>query len=190
MQTEPYVFKQVEAHGTIFKYNFSSIYFDMKDDVVQKVSGDFLPLPPGHTISWLLADGIIAVVSLLFFLFAPIVILLLALFRRKKNINTSIPVRRTRSFYAIFVFSGTTLLINNALPVIRMLANNYRSFSEVRLYIMLNYPIVLIAVAAGVLTAFFGIKSGQSKKRRWLFIISVVLLTALTAVLYKWQFII
>lgn len=188
VQTAPYVYKQVEAHGAIFKYNFATVYFEMKDDFVQRISGDFLPLPSGHTLSWLLVDGIIAVVSMLFFMCAPIVILILALFRRKKNTDASVPVGRTRSFYTVFVLSGTALLINNAILVIRMLANNHRSFSEVRLHIIFNYPIVLIAVATGVLTAFFGKKVGQSKKRWYLFVVSTVLLTALIAVLFKWQF--
>ena len=188
VQTEPYVYKQVEANSSFFKYNFATVYFEMKDDVVQRVSGDFLPLPLGHTLSWLLTDGIIAAVSMLFFLLAPIVIMILALFRRKKNPEASAPVRRAQRFYAIFVLSGTALLINNAVLVIRMLANNYRSFSEVQPHIILNYPIVLIAVTAGVLTALFGKKAGQSKKRWLLLVISAFLLTALIAVLFKWQF--
>lgn len=188
VQTAPYVYKQVEAHGAIFKYNFNTMYFEMKEDAVQRISGDFLPLPTGHTLSWLLADGIIAAVSMLFFLLVPIVILLLSLVHRKKKMDVSDPVLRTRRFYAIFVMSGTALLINNAILVIRMLANNYRYFSEVRPHIMLNYLIVFIAVAAGVMTAFFDKKTGQSKKHCWIFVVSVVLLTALMAVLFKWQF--
>ena len=188
VQTAPYIYKQVEANGAIFKYNFGTVYFDIKDGTVQRVSGDFLPLPTGHTLSWLLVDGIIVTVSMLFFLCTLIVILILTLFRRKKNSDASALVRHIRRFYVIFVSSGAALLINNAILVIRMLVNNYRSFSEVRLHIILNYPIVLFAVAAGVITVFFGKKSGQSKKRWFFYIFSVGLLTALIAVLFKWHF--
>ncbi len=188
VQTVPYVYKQFEANSSFFKYNFGTVYFEMKEGTVQRVSGDFLPLPSGYTTSWLLADGIIVAVGMLFFLLAPIVILILALFRRKKNPEASAPVRRAQRFYAIFVLSGTALLINNAILVIRMLVNNYRSFSEVQPYIIFNYPIVLLAVAAGVMTMFFVKQVGHSKKCWSLVLASGILLTALIAVLIKWQF--
>ncbi|PKM84448.1 MAG: hypothetical protein CVU86_07285, partial [Firmicutes bacterium HGW-Firmicutes-11] len=186
-QTAPYVFEQLEASGTLFEYNLATIYFEMKDDEVFRISSDFVPLPPGHSLPWLLADGVFALASTLFFLLVPFIIVIHALVQRRRRVESSAAVRSMRRYYAGFVLLGTALLANNLILVFRMLANNFRSFSEVSLQVLLNNPIALMAIAAGVM-AFVKGRSAASRKQQILFAVTAVLLIALIVILWKWQF--
>ena len=186
-QTAPYVFEQLEASGTLFEYNLATIYFEMKDDEVLRISSDFVPLPPGHSLPWLLADGVFALASTLFFLLVPFIIVIHALVQRRRRVESSAAVRSMRRYYAGFVLLGTALLANNLILVFRMLANNFRSFSEVSLQVLLNNPIALMAIAAGVM-AFVKGRSASSRKQQILFAVTAVLLIALIVILWKWQF--
>jgi hypothetical protein len=187
-QIEPFVFRQTDADGAVFQYNFKSVYFEMDGGAVRRLSGDFLPLPAGHTVPWLLADALATLVCVLFLLFAPFIILSCSLRRRKKIAGLLATDRRMHALYAIFVLSGTLLLINNVILIWRMLSNNYRSIAEVLPQILINDAVALITIAAGVMTAVFG-KTSASKKQRVLFVISAALLAVFIAILIKWQFI-
>jgi CubicO group peptidase (beta-lactamase class C family) len=187
-QIEPFVFRQTDADGAVFQYNFKSVYFEMDGGAVRRLSGDFLPLPAGHTVPWLLADALATLVCVLFLLFAPFIILSCSLRRRKKIAGLLATDRRMHALYAIFVLSGTLLLINNVILIWRMLSNNYRSIAEVLPQILINDAVALITIAAGVMTAVFG-KTSASKKQRVLFVISAALLAVFITILIKWQFI-
>ena len=160
----------------------------MNDGAVHRMSGDFLPLPAGHTIPWLWADAIAAVVCVLFFLIAPFIFVIRSLRRRKKNAGSPVLDRRIQEAYVILVLSGTALLCNNVVLVWRMLSNNFRSFAEVLPQIVINDALGLIALAAGIAAVIPG-KNGPSKKQRVLFVISAALMAVFIAVLMKWQFI-
>lgn len=186
VQTAPYVFKQVEADGAIFKYHFNTVYFEIKDGIVQRVSGDFLPLSSGHTIPWLWVDGIIAAVCILFFMFSPVIFLISA--RRKRNLEKSDVIRRTQKLYMALVLCGTGLLINNAILVLRMLSNNYRSFTEVRVHVLLNYPMTAVAAALAIIFALQLKKSPPSKRQQRLWAVSAIILVLFVWLLVKWAF--
>jgi CubicO group peptidase (beta-lactamase class C family) len=187
-QIAPYLYERVEADGSIFKYNFDSVYFEMEDGTVRRISGDFLPLPSGYTLNWLMVDGIIVAVSILFLLIAFITVVVLMLFKRKLNLDLPKSERKSKRILIMLLLSGVILILNNATLVMRMLSNNYRSFSEVQPQIFLNYPIVLLAFASGIIITHYGKKTGMSRKLSVFFCISAGFLTALTAVLIKWGF--
>lgn len=187
-QIEPFIFRQTDADGAIFQYNFKTVYFEMDGGVVRRLSGDFLPLPPGHTVPWLLADALAMAVSALFLLFAPFYVLISLLRQRKKITGLFAPERRMHVLYFTFVLSGTLLLVNNLILVWRMLSNHYRSIAEVLPQIIINDAVAFITVAAGVMTAFSGMKAA-AKKQRVFFALSATLLAVFIAILIKWQFI-
>lgn len=183
-QITPYLYERLEADGTIFKYNFDYVYFEMENETVRRISGDFLPLPSGYSLNWLMVDGIIVSISILYLLIAFIAVMILMLIKRKQFESE----RKTKRIFIMLLLSGVILILNNAILVMRMLANNYRSFSEVQPHIFLNYPIILAAFASGIMTLYYGKKTGISKKLSVFFITSAVLLTALIAILVKWGF--
>jgi CubicO group peptidase (beta-lactamase class C family) len=188
VQTAPYVFKQIEADGAIFEYHFNTVYFEMEEGTVQRVSGDFLPLPSGHTIPWLWIHGIIAAFSALFFLLSPVICLITARLRQKNSLQKPSLIPRAKKIYVAFVLCGTGLVINNAILILRMLANNYRSFTEVRVHVLLNYPITAVATVLTVMIALSLKRSQTSKKQLLLWAVSTILLGLLVWLLVKWGF--
>jgi CubicO group peptidase (beta-lactamase class C family) len=187
-QIAPYLYERVEADGSIFKYNFDSVYFEMEDGAVRRISGDFLPLPSGYTLNWLMVDGIIVALSILFLLIVFIAVVILMLFKRKLNIDLPESERKSIRILSMLLLSGVILILNNATLVMRMLSNNYRSFAEVKPQIVLNYPIVFIAVALGVPTFLLVKKVGTSKKILFFHAASAIMFMALIAMLIKWGF--
>jgi len=127
-------------------------------------------------------------VSALFLLFAPFYVLISLLRQRKKITGLFAPERRMHVLYFTFVLSGTLLLVNNLILVWRMLSNHYRSIAEVLPQIIINDAVAFITIAAGVMTAFSGMKAA-AKKQRVFFALSATLLAVFIAILIKWQFI-
>lgn len=198
-QTAPYVFERVSSSGPIFQYHFGTVYFDIADGAVRRVSGDFLPLPAGYTVSWLKADAAMAIACTAFFVLAPFVLLIRALLKRNRRETTS-GALRARRLQAAFILCGTGLVLNNALLLARMLVNNYRSFAEVRFQLLLNYPLVILAAATGLaLTLCLCrnncrrrdsglLKDNCLRKDKIALFLSALLLAALVALLIKWDF--
>lgn len=190
VQTRPYMFSQVAASGPIFEHHFKRIYFEVEDGGVQRVSGDFLPLPPGRTRPWLWADGSAGAICAVFFALAPAVLIIGALirwWRRRRDPGAAPGVQRAPRLYTALVLSGTALLANNLLLLLRIAINNYRSFAEVRPQVLLNYPLALVAVVVGGLAVYHS-KREDLVGRRWLALTTAVLLAASVWLLVKWGF--
>jgi CubicO group peptidase (beta-lactamase class C family) len=153
VQTSPYVYQRIDSDGTIFKYHFDKVYFEMEDGKVQRISGDFLPLPAGRTMPWLIVWLFGFVTSALYLMIMPVILLMRRLYRKTRHVKTSSKkstnVHIVRMTVLLMLF-GMLMLINNIILVMRMLLNNYRSFAEIRIHILLNYP---LAISIAVLTA-------------------------------------
>lgn len=80
------------------------------------------------------------------------------------------------------------LLANNAILIVRMLVDNFRSFAEVKPHILLNYPLAAIAACLAVALAVGRKKSTASPGQRAFSLVTVLMLAALIALLYNWQF--
>ena len=200
LQTQPYLFEQTVSNGVLFDYSFKNIYFEMQDGSVFRVSGDFTPLPAGHTIPWLMADGMLAGVSSLYFILMPLCLFAGWIIRhlRKKHrpgsqeklTGTGQKQARRQRFLTIFVLAcGFALFLNNALLIARMLIDNYRSFSEVRLQLVLNIPLAVFGAAAGIFYAYHLKQMPLKRSQRVLGAASLLMLTILLYILIKWQFV-
>lgn len=182
IQTSPYVYECVDANGPIFKYHFKTIYFEVDDGKVVRMSGDYMPLPKGRLC--LILSVLIAVVSAIYFLIAPLAMLIAKIFRKNKERNR-IAFKR---MLVLAVLNGTALIANNAVMLIRMLVHNYRSFCEFRFHILLNYPLI---ITAAVLCVLLIVKWKGKYLSRWqkLFtVITMILIVALITLLIYWQF--
>lgn len=182
-QKAPDWYQRQSAQGSLFAYNFQAAYFEREDGAVKRISGDFLPLPPGHTLPWLWADGIAAILCAAFFLFAPVGLLVRALVRRKRE---KADPRKNGWLLATHVLCGTGLMLNNGLLLLRMLSHPYRSFSEVRFHILLNGGFAGIGLVIGLLLLFRS--RGMGRKARALIWISAVLFAVCVSLLAKWEF--
>ena len=190
VQTSPYVFQRVEANGDILKYHFGKVYFEVANGKVQRMSGDFLPLPRGRTMPWLITSLVIVIVSAIYFITAPIV-LLIGKLRKMRKKNEDIKTFRDKKVHRIFtllVLSGTATLINNAVLIARMLMNNYRSFYEIRPHILLNYPLVIVAAILIISLLINWRSAGLSKRQKALYLVTIGVMTAFICTLISWQF--
>lgn len=88
----------------------------------------------------------------------------------------------------LLVLCGTALLVNNAALVVRMLLNNYRSFSEVRIHILSNYPLMALAMIAGILTLLAWKQAKPSPGQKFFGLVTIGAMLVLTALLVDWQF--
>lgn len=121
VQTDPYVYQRIDASGSIFKYHFGTVYFDVTDGKVHRMSGDYVPLPRGRTISWLIASLFIAAMSGAYFMITPIVLLIARLRRKKDEFKESSHNRLVRKINTLLVLCGTATLINVAVLVMRII---------------------------------------------------------------------
>ncbi|MHB1317770.1 MAG: serine hydrolase domain-containing protein [Anaerolineae bacterium] len=149
VQTAPYVYERVSSDGVLFAHQFRTIYFQMANGRVERISGDLVPLPAFHTRPWLLADLLLAALSALFLLLAPVGLGIAALWRRRREEGG----RGLPHVVTGLLLCGTGLVVNDALLAVRMLTNNYRSWIEMRPQVLLNYPLALGGVVLGVLVA-------------------------------------
>ncbi|MCK9221162.1 MAG: beta-lactamase family protein [Limnochordia bacterium] len=181
VQIAPYVYQRVDADGPIFKYHFGTVYFDVSDGKVQRVSGDFLPLPTKRATPWLITSLLMLIVSASYFSIIPLAFLL-----RRWRKRSSLTKYEKRNM--LLVLCGTALLVNNAALVVRMLLNNYRSFSEVRIHILSNYPLMALAMIAGILTLLAWKQAKPSPGQKFFGLVTIGAMLVLTALLVDWQF--
>lgn len=188
IQTQPYVYERIEANGPIFKYNFNKAYFEMSDGKVLRLSGDFMPIPPGRSKPLLILSLLIAIVGSLYFLITPFVLLIKKMRNKKNTVKIPIKYNSMKKKHGLLVLTGTALFLNNGLLILRMLNNNYRSFAEMRIHIVINYPLVTLAVAFGILLFIDLKKSISTKIQKVLYLFTIVLTFIYIFNLLNWQF--
>jgi hypothetical protein len=188
VQTSPYVFERVDADGAIFKYHFGTVYFEMSDGKVMRMSGDYLPLPSGRTESWLAVSLLVVILSTLYFLVTPIVLLIGKWRKKRGGVDVASGNGGLPKAITLLVLCGAAILANNALLLVRMIVNNYRSFSEVRIHILLNYPLAGLAFILTILVAS-NLKSLKLSGRHKVFSLATIfMIVAFICTLINWQF--
>lgn len=84
--------------------------------------------------------------------------------------------------------SGFLLVVNSLVLVIRMLIDQYRSYSEIRLQLLLNIPLAAVGILS-VLISLIGWKNVETKKQRFMLISTILFFLTLIYLLIKWQFV-
>lgn len=188
VQTSPYVFERLEAQGTLFEHHFAKVYFEVDDGRVKRLSGDFLPLPPGRSMAWLATSLFFARAGTAYFLGAFISLFIGSLYREMSRKKRSHEDRPVRIFVVLLVICGLLLILNNGLLAVRMLTNNYRSFEEMRIHIFLNYLLAISSIFLSVVFVRKWRKAELSRVQKIAYLSVVPVLVALIAVLANWQF--
>lgn len=188
VQTRPYVFERVEAYGRLFEHDFGKVYFEMDGGRVRRLSGDFLPLPAGRSLSWLSASLFVVRGGIAYFLGAFISMVAGKLYREVSQRKKSTDARKMRRLVFVLVVFGLLLILNNGILEVRMLFNKYWVFEEVRIHILLNY---FLAIGSFIVTVLF-LRTWKKERMSLVQKISygsvVLVLSALIGVLYNWQF--
>lgn len=200
-QTRAYLFEQTAANGEFFEHNFRKIYFELKDNHVFRMSGDFTPLPQGYSRPWLIIDAVAAGMSGLYFILTPLVLLIIIFIRflrsRKKHLSQAgsqisatekIQLKHHSFLPTCMLASGLALVANNAILIVRMLSDNYRALSEVHLQLILNFPLALLGIVTSGILAVRWKKINLTRRQRVLFFSTLLMLGFLLYTLLKWDF--
>lgn len=184
IQTRPHVYERTSVNGTIFDYHFSPIYFDVKDGRVERISGDYIPMPPGRTLPWLYASLLITLVGAAYILIALIAIVWSKLIRKSKGKMTGYAQRCTE----FMILGNAAITLNTVIIVTRMLSNNYRSFSEFQLQLFINCVLGLIVAALTILSIIYWKKSKLTIGQKLFTTATIVITATFIGTLINWQF--
>jgi len=187
-QVEPYLFKIVSSDSLYMNMGFSSLRFEMNDGTPVQIhvgnGSDLSPLPSGRTMPFLMASMIIAISSVVFFLIAPVVMLVMFLRGRKRDVQyTKFSVWNNG-----LVLSGTLLVLNNLILVGRFLANPFRTSAEMMPHIGLNYVLFMLSAALAIGTLVFLLKEQTGTRQKLLFVTATSVMTLFLFTLINWNF--
>ncbi|MDF2686759.1 MAG: hypothetical protein K0S55_1942, partial [Clostridia bacterium] len=188
IQTSPYLYEKIDYNGQVFKHQPTKVYFEVTDGKVKRISGDFLPLSGMRTEPWLMTYLVIIILSALYFILAPIFLLIKRIRHKKGAVEVPHKNLILQRLITFFTLSGTAVLLNNIILAARMLINNYRSFSKFRLQILLNYPIAITAAALMVFIFLNQKKAESSKGQKVFCLMTTAAMIGLLGILINWQF--
>jgi len=186
-QVEPYVFRIV-SRGSLLNMFGDEIHFIMDNDRPVHVAVgngfDLTPLPPGRGTFVLTGSLAIVVGSAVFFLLAPVIMLIMFLRKKEKHIP---------KFHLLgngLLFCGTLLVLNNLICLMRGHSQMFRSFAEIAPHVWANYALLIFAVLLTSASVVFlaGKRMRISKKRKAFYAITTILMALLFVVLHNWNF--
>ncbi|MBT2289328.1 beta-lactamase family protein [Paenibacillus albidus] len=190
-QIQPHLYEKTGGDPALDMWPM--LHFQVSGGKVQSIyayTTEYLPLPAGKTMPMLIVSAILAVVSVLYFIMAPFVLLVRAILNKRRRITRSAPLSVIHNIVVGLTLTGTGMVINNLLLAIRMLSNNERAYSEVFPQIILNY--VLTGVAAVLMVAMLLFwqkkKPALSIGQKWFVRLPVIIMIIFVGLLVFWQF--
>ena len=191
LQVEPYVFRIISSDNHIFNSMFSELRFVMEDGrPVQVFTGimDLTALPPGRTMPFLIAYASIAVISFVFFLLMPIVLLVTFIINKKRG--KTIEKTRFRLLRLGLLISGTVIVLNNTIATLSGMITGIFTSAGLNPHIIANYIFVGLSAVLFVVSIFFLRKEANdiSTKSKVLYSVTVTLLALFIILLWNWNF--
>ena len=189
VQTESYVFHIYDGTEAPMLQTFlPELRFRMEEGRHVQIHSppmDFTTLPVGRTMPFLIGSLVSVMLSVVFFLIAPMVLFILFLIRRKKQRERT----RFDLFSTGFLLSGTLLVFNTLALFILFGINPARSVAEVAPFIWINWGLagLVVLLFAGSLWQRNTIGEGR-KKRKVLFVVTTVMAVLFISQLWNWNF--
>ena len=179
IQVEPFVFHIYDSSGSpLLGQRLPELRFRMEDGVPVQIiaasGGDFTSLPAGRTMPFLIISLISASISIVFFLVMPIILFILFIVRRKKQIERT----QFDRFSVGFLLSGSLLVLNNLVFLL----------FGMPVHVWINYmlAVIVILLFAGSLWSWH---TGKIRiKQRVLFAITTVFTILFSFILHSWGF--
>ena len=190
VQTEPYVFHIYDSSDSpLIASFFPQLRFHVEGGTPRQIhvgnGSDFTSLPAGRTMPFLIASLIAVILSVAFFLIAPIALLIAFLVRRKKQNPRTWFERLSTSF----LLSGTLLTLNNLVLFGLFGINPFRTTAEVVPFIWINYVLAGLAALLFAGSILSWRTAGETRgKRKVLFVITVVFAILFIFLLWNWNF--
>ncbi len=191
LQTAPYYYELIEDNIPLFRNIYPVLQFNLENDTVEQIvvgnGMDLSALPQGRTVPFLVGSVIILILNMLFFFIAPVVLTIVALKRRKREME---PARkRFYKYHLKLVLIGTVFIINNLIPVAKIMTSSFRTYSEMEPFIMFNYPLLAATIITAIISAIWMKKSsGMTRMDKSLYFTTVIFLISLVGLLWHWNF--
>lgn len=191
IQTKPYYYELKEANFPIFINAYPILQFKFENDNVKQINVghgmDLSVLPKGRTMPFLLSSLFILICCILFFIITPIITIIMLIKNRKRQLN--LQKTHFNLIHTILLLCGAITIINNVTCLVRILIiNNFRTFSEMKVHIVLNYALLVVTLITAIISVIFLRKEEVSKRRRLAYVITIILLISLFALLIGWNF--
>lgn len=190
LQTKPYTYELIHDNLPLFRNAYSLLKFRVEDGSVKQIlvghGLDLSALPQGRTMPFLIGSMVVLLTSILFFFVAPLVLLIVALKNRKKGLD--VYRKRFNRYHSLLVLAGTMTLINNLTPSAMIMINNFRTFAEVKPYIIFNYPLLLITFILSILSLKSMKKTCLTKTRTIMYVMTLIMLVLLFATFIGWNY--
>lgn len=188
-QISPYLYTLTSSNNPILGYLLSKAYFELDDYGVKRLTNgqiaDYLPLEGDRKLPWLILSLVILVISVLYFAFSPIILVIYSFKKRKKNRQHS---TESRLFWMCNL-TGTLLITNNIVLAMRTILSSPMPYlNELQLHIYLNWALLLITIVLIILDLvnwkLANLKNGQKFMRAF----TICLIVLLVSVLINWNF--
>lgn len=183
IQTNPNVY-QLKEGNNIFIPN-KVLYFEFENGKVKRIStsiSDYLPSDKSQM--WLILHAAVLVYCVIYFLICPVVIAIIAIW---KIIGKRVSIRFSKRIYLLHL-TGTFLLINNVILVVRMLVNSNRSYSEIVVHLVLNYAFTASSLVLIIFMLFKYRKMLLTRFQRIFYFLSIFSTLMFITLLIIWNF--
>lgn len=188
-QTSPYVYRLKSGADPRLQKLAPELYAEMKAGKVVRLSKgratDIVPLGMNRSVPILFTHAVVAGLDIVFFLFAPLVLLVRWLLRRRKGIKLSTPVGRMTT---AVILCGTAIVINVLILIMNVIGNQEVTASQLNTGIVINWVLAILANLLFVYSIYKGRQNSLAKGQAALQIVTAVLLGSYLILLINWHF--
>lgn len=190
LQTKPYYYELIDDNIPFFRNAYPILRFRMEDDTVKQIivghGMDLSILPQGRTMPFLIGSVIVLLANILFFFIAPIILLIVAIKNRKKQLDPE--NKRFNLYHSILLLCGTVTIVNNLIPSAKIMINNFRTFAEMKPHILLNYPLLLVSIIVSIFSFNSMKKASITRIRKVMYLVTIIMLILLFTLLIGWNY--
>jgi len=189
-QSAPFVYQRVTADNSLMQSVLpQELTFRMEDGKAVQIhagnGSDLLAREQFRSSNSLIISSLAIVLTGLFFLLAPIVLLVKAVRRKKKGILST----RFERMKTGLILSGSLLFLNNLIALARiLLINMFRTSAEMAPHIWMNYALAGLSVFFFIGSFMAMKKSSNILRGKLAYVLSGLLVAFLIAVLQHWNF--
>lgn len=188
-QTSPYVFMLDKTNDPSIHKLAPYLYAEMSDGKVVRLSKgkatDVLPLEPSRSVPVLITYLVIASITIVFFLIAPLVMLIRWFLRKRKGISSSSTAKR---LFAAAMVCGTALVLNVMFLLLNVISNQNVTANQMNVEIKMNWILAALAVLLLVMSILKGRQHPQSKGQKIFQTAAAILLILFVFLLADWNF--
>ncbi|MGN7763810.1 serine hydrolase domain-containing protein [Paenibacillus sp. 22594] len=190
-QVQPYLYEKVSGDSALDAWPM--LHATVSDGKVKAISvytTDYLPLPADKSMPVLLLSAALAVLAVVYFIIAPIVLLVQTILNKRRARTHPASRAGNRKLVAGLTLSGTGIVVNNLVLALRMLSNNERAYAEVYPQILVNYGLTGLAALflAALLVSWKKKRSASTARDKWSAILPGAMIVVLVGLLVFWQF--